>query len=84
MFQIFFDPRLVKDGDGKRSGPLFDQQFTERLASADVFSLGCVLAELFLGDGNAIFNLPELITYREGTTSVPESLKKNLKNISGT
>tara|TARA_A100001015_G_C14952822_1_gene697472 strand:- start:46 stop:1449 length:1404 start_codon:yes stop_codon:yes gene_type:complete len=50
------------EGD-RRSTPLFEESFSTRLASADVFSLGCVLAELFLG-GTALFDLPQLLAYR--------------------
>lgn len=61
--------------DDAKSGPLFDQPFSTRLASGDVFSLGCVLAELFLS-GTALFELPELLAYRKGDMQQPEALQR--------
>lgn len=40
-----------------------DGQVTE---SMDVFSLGCVIAELFLNGEYVLFDLPNLLAYREG------------------
>lgn len=41
------------------------RRFTEELAAMDIFSLGCVIAELFL-DGQTLMDLPELLRYRQG------------------
>lgn len=41
-----------------------EQQVTEQM---DVFSVGCVLAQLFL-DGEALFDLSQLLAYRKGET----------------
>jgi phosphoinositide-3-kinase regulatory subunit 4 len=39
-----------------------DNQLTEAM---DIFSLGCVIAEIFLG-GEVLFDLPQLLSYRDG------------------
>ncbi|KAK9480794.1 hypothetical protein V1514DRAFT_324477 [Lipomyces japonicus] len=69
-FSFFFDTslrrvcyvapeRFFKPGERKR-GQLTDQM--------DIFSLGCVIAELFL-EGSPIFTLSQLFGYRRGTFS---------------
>ena len=35
-------------------------------ALQDIFSLGCVIAELWLGEGRAFFDLGTLLAYRRG------------------
>jgi len=42
---------------------LMQEKFSRKLAAMDVFSLGCVLAELFL-EGQTLMDLPELLSYR--------------------
>jgi phosphoinositide-3-kinase regulatory subunit 4 len=44
----------------------------------DVFSCGCVLAELWT-DGRAVFNLSELFAYRGGTLGL-EGLLDNIED----
>mgnify|MGYP001806955978 CR=1 FL=1 len=36
------------------------------LSRQDIFSLGCVIAELWLGEGRAFFDLGTLLAYRRG------------------
>ncbi|CAH0513298.1 unnamed protein product [Peronospora belbahrii] len=47
------------------------------LESMDIFSAGCVIAELFLG-GKPLFDLPSLLKYRTGDS---ESLRQQLKKV---
>lgn len=56
------------DDFGKRDG-----RITEEM---DVFSAGCVLAEMWT-DGRTVFNLSELYAYREGTVDL-EGLLGNI------
>ncbi|OMJ93906.1 hypothetical protein SteCoe_3104 [Stentor coeruleus] len=50
----------------------------------DIFSLGCVLAELFL-DGQCLFTLPELLSYKRQDLKIPAKLAdisdENIKSI---
>jgi phosphoinositide-3-kinase, regulatory subunit 4 len=55
----------MEDNDDKRDGKL-----TEAM---DCFSLGCVIAELFL-EGTALFTLSQLFKYRAGEYSVDSHL----------
>ncbi|KAJ7571090.1 hypothetical protein O6H91_01G148400 [Diphasiastrum complanatum] len=43
--------------------------------SMDIFSLGCVIAELFL-EGQSLFDLPQLLSYRKGQYDPRHSLEK--------
>ncbi|KAL3661264.1 hypothetical protein V7S43_013872 [Phytophthora oleae] len=47
------------------------------LESMDIFSAGCVIAELFLG-GKPLFDLPSLLKYRTGDS---EALRNQLKKV---
>ncbi|GMF18311.1 unnamed protein product [Phytophthora fragariaefolia] len=47
------------------------------LESMDIFSAGCVIAELFLG-GKPLFDLPSLLKYRTGDS---EALRQQLRKI---
>ncbi|KAF4129905.1 WD domain G-beta repeat domain-containing protein [Phytophthora infestans] len=47
------------------------------LESMDIFSAGCVIAELFLG-GKPLFDLPSLLKYRTGDA---ETLRQRLKKV---
>lgn len=47
------------------------------LESMDIFSAGCVIAELFLG-GKPLFDLPSLLKYRTGDS---EPLRQQLKKV---
>ncbi|GMF10210.1 unnamed protein product [Phytophthora lilii] len=47
------------------------------LESMDIFSAGCVIAELFLG-GKPLFDLPSLLKYRTGDS---EALRQQLKKV---
>jgi hypothetical protein len=40
--------------------------FVPSLPTQDIFSLGCVIAELWLGEGRAFFDLGTLLAYRRG------------------
>ena len=47
-------------------------------AEMDIFSLGCVLAEIFL-DGQCLFTLPELLSYKRQDLKTPAKLSE-IKN----
>ncbi|RLN60168.1 hypothetical protein BBP00_00006118 [Phytophthora kernoviae] len=47
------------------------------LESMDIFSAGCVIAELFLG-GKPLFDLPSLLKYRTGNS---DALRQTLKKV---
>lgn len=53
------------EGSASRTRYVMNERFSQELAAMDVFSLGCVLAELFL-DGQTVLDLPELLQYRSG------------------
>lgn len=53
------------EGSASRTRYVMNERFSHELAAMDVFSLGCVLAELFL-DGQTLMDLPELLQYRSG------------------
>ena len=58
----------------------FKEQVNERSElkpESDIFSVGCVIAELF-SDGRRLFDLPQLLNYKAGTYSPEESLKEML------
>ncbi|EIN14505.1 hypothetical protein PUNSTDRAFT_96429 [Punctularia strigosozonata HHB-11173 SS5] len=55
----------IDDGEGKRDGKV-----TEAM---DCFSVGCVIAELFL-EGAPLFTLSQLFKYREGESTVDAAL----------
>lgn len=48
--------------------------------SMDIFSAGCVIAEIFLG-GKPLFDLPSLLKYRTGSSSSTDHLRSSLKKI---
>jgi len=54
----FVEPMVGVGGGGS------DGQVSEAM---DVFSLGCVIAELFLNGENVLFDLPALLAYRDGS-----------------
>ncbi|EMD44629.1 protein kinase, putative [Entamoeba histolytica HM-3:IMSS] len=49
-----------------------DQMFTETTPSADIFSLGCVLAYLFLE--NSLFDVSNILDYKNGKFSITNTL----------
>lgn len=51
----------------------FDKRDGKVLESMDVFSLGCVIAELFL-EGSAMFTLSQLFKYRAGELNLENHL----------
>ena len=51
----------------------------ERSWSSDIFSLGCVMAELFDG-GQELFDLSSLLRYRNDPASLPSSLLNRICN----
>lgn len=57
--------RIMEDNDGRRDGKV-----TEAM---DCFSVGCVVAELFL-EGAPLFSLSQLFKFREGEYSVDAPL----------
>jgi phosphoinositide-3-kinase regulatory subunit 4 len=62
--------------DGKEEDIGTGDKVTEEM---DVFSCGCVLAELWT-DGRAVFNLSELFAYRAGTLGL-EGLLDNIDDV---
>jgi phosphoinositide-3-kinase regulatory subunit 4 len=62
--------------DGKEEEIGTREKVTEEM---DVFSCGCVLAELWT-DGRAVFNLSELFAYRAGTLGL-EGLLDNIDDV---
>jgi len=70
-FSFFFESNLNRRRcylaperfTGRSTGLAMHEPFSRELAAMDVFSLGCVLAELFL-DGQTLMDLPELLLYR--------------------
>lgn len=48
----------------------------------DVFSVGCVIAEIFLDrkDGRTLFNLAQLQNYKKGVYDPSEDLTKHIKD----
>eukprot|EP00743_Colponemidia_sp_Colp-15_P007673 GILK01008305.1.p1 GENE.GILK01008305.1~~GILK01008305.1.p1 ORF type:complete len:1294 (-),score=251.52 GILK01008305.1:386-4267(-) len=77
-FSFFFDTsgrqkcylapeRFYAAGANLVSGPV--------TTAMDIFSLGCTLAELF-SEGDAIFHLPQLLTYRKGQFDPAPALNK--------
>ncbi|KAF9007713.1 hypothetical protein BDZ89DRAFT_1144434 [Hymenopellis radicata] len=57
--------RLMEDNEGKRDGKVTE--------SMDCFSVGCVIAELFL-EGAPLFTLSQLFKFRESEYSVDSAL----------
>lgn len=44
------------------------------LAAMDMFSIGCVIVELMIGDGRKTFQYGELLRYRDGSFSIDDRL----------
>ncbi|KAJ1735060.1 Serine/threonine-protein kinase [Coemansia biformis] len=71
----FYDPgssiaqRLAAPSNGRGGGSGGDHSGLELQPSMDIFSAGCVIAELFL-DGNPLFSLSRLLQYRKGDIAV--------------
>lgn len=55
-----------------------DMQDENKLTQMDIFSLGCVIAEIFL-DGQSLFTLPELLSYKRSILKIPSKLAE-IKN----
>ena len=47
--------------------------------SMDIFSAGCVIAEIF-GDGLPLFDLPKLQNYRRGGLDLTDELAKRVED----
>ncbi|CAK0795091.1 unnamed protein product [Prorocentrum cordatum] len=60
--RCYLAPERFDSPDPGRPTPSLSR-FSSKLAAMDVFSLGCVLAELYL-DGQTLMDLPELLQYR--------------------
>ncbi|KAJ8663211.1 hypothetical protein O0I10_001388 [Lichtheimia ornata] len=62
----------------------WDEQVSELTPEMDIFSVGCVIAELFL-EGTSIFSLSQLFKYRSGEYNPDNSLDKiddeNIKSM---
>lgn len=62
-----------------------DQELLNRLKAMDIFSVGCILVELLLGDSNPLFTYQKMISYREGKKDVLDRLNQipdeNLRNM---
>ena len=52
-----------------------DKEMLLSLQSMDVFAIGSILAELFIGDANALFTFQKMVSYRSGDKSVLDRLK---------
>eukprot|EP00927_Polykrikos_kofoidii_P054304 TRINITY_DN4873_c0_g1_i1.p1 TRINITY_DN4873_c0_g1~~TRINITY_DN4873_c0_g1_i1.p1 ORF type:complete len:1862 (-),score=341.37 TRINITY_DN4873_c0_g1_i1:313-5898(-) len=72
-FSFFFESNLNRrrcylaperfDGATRRGSSSAHEGFSEELEAMDIFSLGCVLAEIFL-DGQTVMDMPQLLLYR--------------------
>lgn len=86
----YYKPNFLSEGDLTRYKYFFStserpgcylppEKFTKEaqdeklLAQMDIFSLGCVIAEIFL-DGQNLFTLPELLSYKRSILKVPGKL----------
>ncbi|KAF9233916.1 hypothetical protein BU15DRAFT_90187 [Melanogaster broomeanus] len=74
-FSFFFDTSGRRTcGEGRKGEDWEDSERKERVTEAmDVFSAGCVIAEMFL-EGAPLFTLSQLFKYREGEYSVDGQL----------
>lgn len=64
------------------TSPMFDKARVGKVESMDIFSLGCVIAEIFL-NGKSLFDLPSLLRYRSAANAEHEheQLQEELKKI---
>lgn len=80
-FSFFFDTtgrrtcyiapeRFYKTNESRSSGAAGEQPVTEAM---DIFSAGCVIAEMFL-EGAPLFTLSQLFKYREGEYTIDGQL----------
>eukprot|EP00929_Paragymnodinium_shiwhaense_P068721 TRINITY_DN34615_c0_g2_i1.p1 TRINITY_DN34615_c0_g2~~TRINITY_DN34615_c0_g2_i1.p1 ORF type:complete len:1635 (-),score=353.36 TRINITY_DN34615_c0_g2_i1:105-5009(-) len=60
--RCYLAPERFDDGKRRSSSASFDR-FSRELEAMDVFSLGCVLAEIFL-NGQTLMSLPQLLSYK--------------------
>uniref|UniRef100_A0A7S1FIY7 non-specific serine/threonine protein kinase n=1 Tax=Noctiluca scintillans TaxID=2966 RepID=A0A7S1FIY7_NOCSC len=60
------------------TGSVMSERFSQELIAMDIFSTGCVLAELFL-DGQTLMDLPELLRYRSNQLDLRAKLS-GIKN----
>jgi len=88
-FSFFFDTssrrtcyvapeRFYKPGtdiDQRMKQLSWDEDISELTPEMDIFSLGCVIAEMFL-EGSSIFSLSQLFKYKSGDYSPYEQLEK--------
>ncbi|KAI9919994.1 hypothetical protein PsorP6_016035 [Peronosclerospora sorghi] len=69
--------QMPPSGVGAPPSYVRSRQEGNLLESMDIFSAGCVIAELFLG-GKPLFDLPSLLKYRTGNS---EPLRQQLKKV---
>ncbi|RLN49287.1 hypothetical protein BBJ28_00007868 [Nothophytophthora sp. Chile5] len=72
-------PTTASSSNGSTGPPSYSRTRREGslLESMDIFSAGCVIAELFLG-GKPLFDLPSLLKYRTGNS---DALRLTLKKV---
>jgi phosphoinositide-3-kinase regulatory subunit 4 len=58
---------------------MLEESPTKLHPSADIFALGCTLAELYM-DGKSLFDLSDALSYRRGEHDPAETLKSRVKN----
>lgn len=51
-----------------------DEETLNSIKAMDIFSVGCILLELFVGDANPLFNYQKMISYRSGDKSALERI----------
>ena len=70
--------RFSNENRSRSLETMLDETPTKVDPSADIFALGCTLAELFM-DGKALFDLSEALQYRRGEYDPREALEAGVK-----
>jgi len=71
--RCYLAPERFDANPGRSSRSIMCEPFSRELAAMDIFSLGCVLAELFL-DGQTLMDLPQLLLYRSNQLNLSAKL----------
>ena len=71
--------RFSNESRNRSSDTMLDETPTKVDPSADIFALGCTLAELFM-DGKALFDLSVALQYRRGEYDPREALEAGVKD----